>query len=153
MAYKTGIMPLGMVHKPPFTVEASGYEKVPGETIPRRHPKAKDALINTPAEDVSTVYDIVRRGARVYPNHHAVGGRKLVKLHKELKKIKKNVDGEVQEVDKEWQFFELSEYTYLTYKQYEELTMQLGSGLRALGFGTEHKVHLFAATRFVAIPF
>ena len=30
-----------MESKGPFTVEASGYEKVEGETIPRRHPVAK----------------------------------------------------------------------------------------------------------------
>lgn len=142
-------MPLSMVHKPPFTVEASGFEKVPGETIPRRHPKAKDALINIPAEDVHTVFDLVKRSARLYPNHHAVGARKLVQMHKEVKKIKKNVDGEVQEVDKEWQYFELTKYEYLTYKQYEELILQIGSGLRNLGLTHENKVHLFGATRYV----
>src|SRR2546430_9486683 len=31
-----------MTRKPPFSVEAPGYEKVKGETIPRRNPAAKD---------------------------------------------------------------------------------------------------------------
>ncbi|CAM1501802.1 Fc.00g037860.m01.CDS01 [Cosmosporella sp. VM-42] len=146
MDYKTGITPLGPVHKPPFTVEASGYEKVEGETIPRRHPKAKDGLISSPAEGVHTVVDIVHRSARIYPNHTAVGARKLIKMHKEIKKIKKNIDGEVREIEKEWQFFELGDYEFLTYKQYEELILQVGSGLRNLGITSENKVHLFGTT-------
>src|SRR5687767_1033661 len=100
MDYTTGIMPLHQVHKPPFTIESPGYEKVPGETIPRRHPAAKNGLRNTPHEGVNTVYDIICRSARNYPNHQAVGKRKLVKLHKETKKIQKKVDGEIREVDK-----------------------------------------------------
>jgi len=146
MDHKSGIMPLNQVHKPPFTVEASGYEKVPGETIPRRHPRFKDALRNSPAEGVHTVYDIVTRSARIYPNHTAVGYRNLVKLHKETKKVQKNVDGEVREVDKEWQFFELTPYTFYTYSQYLERVHQVGAGLRKIGLTTEHKVHLFGTT-------
>jgi long-chain acyl-CoA synthetase len=149
MDYTSGIMPLTPVHKPPFTVEAPGYEKVPGETIPRRHPRAKDGLRTSPAEGVHTVWDIVQRSARTYPNHQAVGSRKLVKLHKETKKVQKNVDGQIQEVDKEWQYFELSPFTFLTYKQYEERVLQVASGLRALGLATEHKFHLFGTTRYV----
>jgi long-chain acyl-CoA synthetase len=144
--YKTGIMPLNQVHKPPFTIEAPGVQKVAGETIPRRHPKAKNGLCNSPSEDVATVFDIVRRSARVYPNHQAVGYRKLVKLHKETKKIQKNVDGEIKEVDKEWQFFELTPYHWYTYKQYETLVLQLGSGLRKLGLNSDAKLHLFGTT-------
>ncbi|PNY28678.1 Long-chain-fatty-acid-CoA ligase 1 [Tolypocladium capitatum] len=146
MDYTSGIMPLTQVHRPPFTVEAPGYEKVPGETIPRRHPRAKDGLLNRPADDVHTVFDIVRRSARIYPNHQAVGSRKLVKLHKEIKKIKKNVNGEVHEVDKEWQFFELTKYSFLTYKEYETLVLQVGSGLRKIGLTPEHRLHIFAGT-------
>ncbi|KAF7539463.1 hypothetical protein G7Z17_g12425 [Cylindrodendrum hubeiense] len=146
MDYTKGIMPLGQVHKPPFTIESPGVEKVEGETIPRRHPKAKDGLLNSPAEGVHTVYDIVKRSARLYPNHTAVGARKLIKLHKETKKIKKNIDGEVREIDKEWQFFELSKYEYLTHKEYLERVHHIGSGLRKLGLTSEDKLHLFATT-------
>ncbi|KAI5464052.1 hypothetical protein BGZ63DRAFT_142965 [Mariannaea sp. PMI_226] len=144
--YKKGIMPLNQVHVAPFTVEAPGYEKVPGETIPRRHPSAKDGLIDSPAEGVHTVYDIVQRSARLYPNHTAVGHRKLIELHKETKKVKKNIGGEIQEVDKEWQYFELTPYEYITYKDYLNRINQIGSGLRNLGLTSEDKIHLFATT-------
>lgn len=145
--WTVGVMPLTQVRKPPFTIEASGYEKVPGETIPRRHPAAKDGLLTTPHDDVHTVFDIVRRSAREYPNHLAVGHRRLIELHKEVKKVPKNIDGQVVEVDKEWQYFELSKFDFLTFKEYETLVLQLGSGLRKLGYGGSHKLHLFGTTR------
>lgn len=147
MDYTTGIMPLHQVHKPPFTVEAPGYPKVAGETIPRRHVKSKDGLINSPADGVHTVFDIIRRSARLYPNNRAVGYRELIKLHKETKKVQKNVDGQVQEVDKEWQYFELTPFSFITYKDYEKLILELGCGLRQLGLGPDKKLYLFGTTR------
>ncbi|KAH7231690.1 uncharacterized protein BKA55DRAFT_653695 [Fusarium redolens] len=146
MVYTSGLIPLKQVHKPPFTIEAPGYAKVPGETVPRRHPRAKDGLINRPVNDVHTVFDIVRRSARVYPNHRAVGSRKLVKLYKERRKVQKVVDGEIQELEKEWQLFELSKFSYLTFKEYEQLALQVGYGLRRLGLTSKHKLHLFGTT-------
>ena len=147
MAYLQGMMPLQAVRKPPYTVEAPGYDKVEGETIPRRHPKAKDGLITTPAEGLHTVYDIIGRSAGKHGDRNALGTRKLVQMHKETKKIKKVVDGEVQEVDKEWQYFELSKYSFLTYKQLQTRVLQLGAGLRKLGLNPGDKLHLFATTR------
>ncbi|KAI5460720.1 long-chain acyl-CoA synthetases & [Mariannaea sp. PMI_226] len=146
MEYKSGIMPLYQVHKPPFTVEAPGYRKVPGETIPRRHPRAIGGLLDRPADDVHTVFDIVRRSARLFPTNQSVGWRKVVKIHKEMVKVPKNMDGEVQMVDKEYQFFELSKFSFLTYAEYEDLVLQLGSGLRKLGLTHQSKLHLFGAT-------
>ncbi|CCF33415.1 AMP-binding enzyme [Colletotrichum higginsianum] len=146
MDWTKGIMPLHQVHKPPFTVESPGYERVDGETLPRRHWKAKDGLRTQPHPDIRTVYDIVKRSAQVYANEPAVGTRKLVHLHKEKKKVPKNVDGQVIEVEKEWQFFELSRYSYLTYADLLTYINQIGSGLRKLGLSKGSRVHLFATT-------
>ena len=144
--WTTGITPLYPVHKPPYTIESPGAEKKPDETTPRRHPLAKDGLINTPAEGVRTVFDLVTRSARIYPNHQAVGTRKLIKLHKEKKKVQKTVDGQVTEVEKEWQFFELSPFSYITYKEYETLILQVGAGLRKIGLDADSKLHIYGAT-------
>jgi long-chain acyl-CoA synthetase len=146
-SYLTGIMPLRQVHKPPFTIEAPGYEPVEGETLPRRHPRAKDGLLTQPAEDVHNVVDIVTRSARLHPDEPAIGSRKLVQMHKEVKKVHKVIDGEVQQVDKEWQYFELTPYSFLTFKEYETLITQVGAGLRKLGLGKGSKLHMFATTR------
>jgi long-chain acyl-CoA synthetase len=136
-----------MVKKGPFTVEASGYEPVAGETIPRRHPAAKDGLILRPSEDVTTTYENFRRSARVFGNSRAVGTRKLIKLHTENKKVKKIVDGVETEVDKQWTYFEKSGYTYKSFLEYEKLCLELGCGLRKLGLEKDSRIHLYGATR------
>jgi len=133
-------------HKPPFSVEAPGYEKVDGETIPRRHPLTVNKLQERPQEDIATIFDIVKRSSEKYGNAKALGTRKLIKTHQETKKIKKTVDGKEQEVDKKWTYFELSGYEYMSFHDYEKLILQIGAGYRKLGLTKEDRVHIFAAT-------
>jgi len=134
---------------PPFTVEASGFEKVEGESIPRRNVRAKDGLIVTPEEGVATVFDILQRAARNFGNAKALGHRKLIRTHEETKKIKKTVDGKEQEVDKKWTYYELSEYSYISYNEYAKMALTCGAGLRKLGLKSPDRVHIFAATRSI----
>jgi long-chain acyl-CoA synthetase len=75
-----------------------------------------------------------------------MGSRRLVRTHQDTKKVKKMIDGEEREVDKSWTYFELSPYEYVTYTEYERLTLQLGAGLRKLGLVTDDRVHIYAAT-------
>ncbi|SCV49738.1 related to long-chain-fatty-acid--CoA ligase [Fusarium fujikuroi] len=146
MAHTSGITPLHQVFKPPFTIESPGYEKKENETVPRRHPRARDGLIERPSEDVRTVFDIIRRSARLFPESNAVGSRKLIQLHKGTYQFDKKVDGKVQKVEKEWTYFELSGFSFLTYKQYEKHCLEVGSGLRKLVLGRGDKVFLFGST-------
>ncbi|OAT11529.1 long-chain acyl-CoA synthetase [Blastomyces gilchristii SLH14081] len=135
-----------MSKKPPFTVEAPGVQKVEGETIPRRHPAAKDGLVSKPHPEISTLFENLKWSAKTYGNSKAVGSRRIVGTHVENKKIKKMVGGVEQEVDKEWTFFELSGYTYLTFIEFEKLVLELGAGLRKLGLEKNSRLHMFAAT-------
>lgn len=136
-----------MTKKPPFSVEAPGYEKVDGETIPRRNPAAKDKLIARPSDEVATVFDNLKRAAEKYGNAKAIGTRKLIKTHVENKKVKKMVDGKETEVDKKWTYFEMSEYSYMSFIEYERLALSCGCGLRSLGLVKDDKLHLYGATR------
>lgn len=129
------------------TVEAPGYPRVEGETIPRRNVKTKDKLVESPHPDIRTVHDILLYSAKKFGNAKALGSRKLVKTHNEVKKIKKMVDGKETEVEKKWTFFELSEYTYMSFVEFEKLALELGAGYRKLGLSKGDKVHLFAATQ------
>lgn len=133
---------------PPFTVEASGYEPVKGETVPRRHPISKDNLVRTPSEDVKTVFDIIKYSANRFGNARALGTRHLIRTHTENKKVKKTVDGVTKEVDKSWTYFELGGYTYISFVEYEKLVLEVGSGLRKLGLTKGDIVHIFAGTRY-----
>jgi long-chain acyl-CoA synthetase len=130
----------------PYTTESANATKVDGETIPRRNLASKDGLIMKPADTVSTLYDILRNSAAKFGNAKAVGARKIVNIHEETKKVKKMVDGKEQEVDKKWQYFELSPYTYKSFVEFEKMALAIGSGCKALGFGPQDRMHLFAAT-------
>jgi long-chain acyl-CoA synthetase len=136
-----------MTRKPPFSVEASGYTKKEGETIPRRNPACKDKLATVPSDDVTTVYENLRRSAAKFGNAKAMGWRKVIKTHMETKKVKKMVDGKEQEVDKNWTYFELSGYNYITFVEYEKLALAAGAGFRDLGLQKDDKIHLYGATR------
>ena len=148
MSKKTQQLQPRMSQSGPFTVEASGYKPVQGETIPRRHPTSKDKLVSTPSEDVTTIFDILKRSADKFGNAKALGSRKLVTTHHETKKIKKMVAGKTEEVNKDWSFFELSNYTYISFSEYERLTLQMGAGLRKLGMVKNDRLQLFAGTRY-----
>jgi long-chain acyl-CoA synthetase len=136
-----------MNKKPPFTVEVAGYEAIEGETIPRRNARSPDKLLSQPEPGVETIFDIVKKSAEKFGDRKAVGTRKLIKTYHETRKVKKVIDGHVQEVDKQWTYFQLSGYSYLTFKEYETLVLQMGAGLRKLGLAKDDRIHMFASTR------
>jgi long-chain acyl-CoA synthetase len=130
----------------PFNVPAPGFEKVEGETVPYRNAKSKDKLIDKPHEDISTLYDIVTYASAKFGNARCMGSRKLVKMHNETKKIKKVIDGREQEVEKNWSYFELSGYSYITFTEYEQKIHKVGAGLKKLGLQPQEKIEIFAST-------
>jgi hypothetical protein len=141
------MMPQAKAYRPgPYTCEAANAQKVEGETIPRRNLAAKDGLISKPHDNVETLYDLLRHSAAKFGNAKCVGARRIVNIHEETKKVKKMVDGKEQEVDKKWQYFELSPYKYKSYVEFEKMALSVGAGLKSLGFGPQDRLHLFAAT-------
>ncbi|KAH8680943.1 AMP-binding enzyme [Xylariales sp. PMI_506] len=135
-----------MSAKPPFSIEVPDSKPVEGETIPRRLPICEKGLITKPADNISTIYELVRVSAAKYGNAKAIGSRRLVRTLQETKKVKKIIEGTEQQIDKNWTFFELSPYEYITFHEYETLILNLGSGLRKLGMQKDDRVHIFAAT-------
>ncbi|EPS40014.1 hypothetical protein H072_6184 [Dactylellina haptotyla CBS 200.50] len=135
-----------MTAKGPFSVEIPGALKVDGESIPRRHPMAKDGLWHRPSDDVNTVWDIVVRSAAKYKDIRCVGWRKLIQMHKETKMIKKVVDGKETEVPKEWSYFEKSPYNFITYSEYHQLCLDLAGGFVSLGLKKGDRIQIYAAT-------
>ncbi|OAL47925.1 long-chain-fatty-acid-CoA ligase 1 [Pyrenochaeta sp. DS3sAY3a] len=141
------LMPQAKVSRSgPYTAEVPGAQKVDGETIPRRNTVSKDALKLTPTDGVETLYDILRYSSSKYGNAKAVGARRIVNIHEETKKIKKMVDGKETEVDKKWQYFELSPFKFKSFVEFEQMALAVGSGLNKLGFKPQDRLHLYAAT-------
>jgi long-chain acyl-CoA synthetase len=146
MSLKNATVQPRISHKPPFSLEAPGYQHVDGETIPRRNVHCVNQLAKTPSPELSTIFDIIKTSSAKYGNAKALGTRKLVRTHQETKMVKKIVDGQEQEVEKKWTYFELSGYNYLSFAEYEKLILQLGCGLRKLGMVKNDRLHIFAAT-------
>ncbi|KAA8893812.1 hypothetical protein FN846DRAFT_977227 [Sphaerosporella brunnea] len=132
--------------KGPYTVQVPNAEQKEGHGVPRRHPLSIDQLATTPDPDVKTLYDVVTRGARLFGDAECMGSRKLIKTHVEEKMVKKMVDGEEREVPKKWFFYEMSGYTFKSFKQYKEQVDVCGAGLRQLGLVAGDRVHIYAAT-------
>ncbi|KAH8703649.1 hypothetical protein BGW36DRAFT_423202 [Talaromyces proteolyticus] len=135
-----------MTALPPFSVPVANSPSIEGETVPRRNVDYKDQLLTRPEEGINTVFDLVGRAAKKFGDDRCMGWRDLVKVHTETTKVKKIVDGVETEVPKEWTYFELTGYKWISFKQYEEMVLQVGSGLRHLGLVKDDRVHLYAAT-------
>ncbi|KAF2201542.1 acetyl-CoA synthetase-like protein [Delitschia confertaspora ATCC 74209] len=132
----------------PVTVEVPGLPKVDGETIPRRNIQVKDGIKTTPQEGIYTLYDILRYSSKKFGNAKALGSRKIIQTHVETKKVKKMIDGKQHEVDKEWTYFELSDYSFKSFVEFEKLVLTIGYAFNHLGYKPHDRLHLFAATSF-----
>jgi long-chain acyl-CoA synthetase len=147
MDYKRLIPVPQMTAKPPFTLPTVGASAIDGETTPRRHPSAVNGFLSIPEEGINTLYDVLLRAGKKFGSEKALGTRPLLKKHVETKKIKKIVDGKEVEEEKEWTYFELGPYGWVTFGEYVELALQVGAGFGKFGLGKGDKVHVYAATR------
>lgn len=75
-----------------------------------------------------------------------MGWRDLVRMHDEEKEITKKVDGKDVKEKKTWQYFEMSDYKYLTYKEFDERVSHASSGLVNLGLSKDTRFNIYAAT-------
>lgn len=114
-----------------------------GETIPRRHPSAKRKLLEQPESGAATVYDILKRSARKFGKASALGSRKVLDTHVETKKVQ---DGHGGTVDKQWTYYELSDYTYISFVELEQCALRTGAAMRTLGLQRNDRVEIYAAT-------
>jgi len=95
------------------------------------------------------MFDLLAYSVKNRPNQHSLGARQILKVHKEDKEIIKKVDGVEKKEIKTWNYFELSEYQWMTYKEISSCIKLLGSGLRVLGLEKGQKLCLFAPGRFL----
>jgi len=63
------------------------------------------------------------------------------------------IDGRETEVEKKWTFFEMGEFEYLTFGEFEGFVRELGCGFRRLGLRAGDRVHVFAETWSVPLHF
>lgn len=135
-------------NKTPVTVTVG--EAKEGETAPRRNVGAKDGPWIYPDNnpEMNTIYNLVLWATKEYSNLPVIGTRQIVDVHTETKTVSKKVDGKIVQQEKQWQFFELSPYSYITYKELLELLRAYAAGFRAIGIEPKGKecVHIYAQT-------
>ncbi|GMM51809.1 long-chain fatty acid-CoA ligase [Starmerella bacillaris] len=98
-------------------------------------------------DNVTTLHELAAEGSKRHAKHNFIGQRKFVKMHKEVTQITKKIDGQDTKIEKEWQFYELGPYEWLTFSQAEKIRLQIGFALLKLGF-EPHKdmFHIYAKT-------
>ncbi|KAG7823875.1 hypothetical protein KL909_002612 [Ogataea angusta] len=133
-----------------FQVNVPIGEAKKGETAPRRYYKSKDAVVTRPVGyECSTVYEFFNEALQKHgANKKCQAWRDLKNVHYETKQVKKFVDGAEKLVDKEWVYYELSDYKHVTNGQMSEIVSDFGKGLVSLGVqpaGVD-KLHIFAST-------
>ncbi|KAG6873157.1 hypothetical protein C0995_002315 [Termitomyces sp. Mi166 len=105
-----------------------------------------ETLITQPTDGVQTVYDVLQYSARVHGNYRALGWRDIIKVHEEKKEVKKVVgDKEVVE-KKTWKYFELSDYKYISFVEFEVMVANIARALLDLGFTSGHVFNIYAQT-------
>ncbi|KAK9466148.1 eukaryotic long-chain fatty acid CoA synthetase (LC-FACS) [Lipomyces arxii] len=130
---------------PPYT-KLSGLPAKAGEVPARRNINAAPTgqpLKSTPADGITTNYELLKYVAKKYGDKPCLGSRKVIKIHEETKMIKKMVDGKETNVPKKWNYFELSPYSFVTYSQLLIDVDILGAGLKYLDMSL---VQIYAAT-------
>lgn len=131
-------------HQRPYSLPVSASAAIQGETPPFRNAKVVNDLPITPENGVHTVMDLVRRGATKFGNNPAVGFRTEIRTH--LKEGPEDVNGNRKQLI----ILELSSYKLLSYIEYEELVINIGSGLVKAGLIPSHdKICMWAQTRSV----
>jgi long-chain acyl-CoA synthetase len=142
LTYQEKLLPRSL-RPGPYTVEADDAVKVDGETLPCRHPSAKSGLRSEPEPGITTAYDILVQRAEKFGRRPAIGFRRVVGKHAEVKRA---TDRSGQRVDKEWSYYELSDYEYISYDQFKQNALTAGSALRKLGLQKHDRVQIYAAT-------
>lgn len=119
------------------------------ETAPRRNVSNLQAPLVRPVDTTcSTIYEYLMECFAKGGNRHAMGWREVNEIHEEKKEVTKRVDGKDTKVEKTWQYFELSQYHYNSYKELTNMMHDLGRGLVKIGLepSSEDKLHLYAST-------
>ncbi|KAG6808209.1 hypothetical protein H0H92_005030 [Tricholoma furcatifolium] len=105
-----------------------------------------EGLVTQPTDGVETVYDVLQYSTRIHGSRKAVGWRDVVKIHEEEKKVKKVVGGEETVEVKTWKYFELSDYKFLSFIEFEETIANISRALLNLGLSTDHVLNIYAQT-------
>jgi len=120
-----------------------------GESGIRRLAISKDKLVDQSMDGLNTVCDVVAYAARTYGNRKAYGWRDIVNTIEEEKDVTKLVDGKEVVEKKQWKYFELSDYKWMSYNDVKAAVSEISRGLIKHGFSKGDVFNVYAQTRYV----
>ncbi|RLV90544.1 Long-chain-fatty-acid--CoA ligase 1 [Spathaspora sp. JA1] len=131
---------------PPLTVPVG--EALPGETAPRRKYANREAPVIRPYDSkATTIPGLLDECFARNGNKKSFCWRNLKEIHTEKKEVTKIINGEATKVEKEWLFYEMSDYQHISYADLKKLIHVYSKGLLELGLKTkEDKVMIFHGT-------
>lgn len=112
----------------------------------RRVAITADRLITQPFEGIDVIPDVIAYAARTHGTREAVGWRTIVSIHEEAKEVKKVVGGKEITEKKNWKYFELSDYQYLSFVEVRERVTELARGLLHYGIQKNDVFNIYAQT-------
>jgi len=118
-----------------------------GEGEVRRVAICPDRLVTQPFEGVEVIPDIVALAALGYGTKEAMGWRNIITIHEEEREVKKVVGGQEVIEKKNWKYFELSDYQFITYIEVAERIQELARGLLHHGIHKDDVFNIYAQTR------
>ncbi|KAI8997256.1 hypothetical protein BDB01DRAFT_840661 [Pilobolus umbonatus] len=107
---------------------------------------AREEIVDTPAQGVHTLYDVLQYSTKRRGDMNALGYRTIEQVVSEEKEVTKVMNGEEVKQTKVWKYFQLSPYIYMTYQEMSTAAHQIGSALIHLGLTPKSKIELFAST-------
>ena len=115
----------------------------------RRLAITADKLVTQPFESIDIIPDVIDYAARIHGTRDAVGWRDVVDIHEEEKEVKKTVGGKEVAEKKTWKYFQLSDFKYLSFVDFQERVSALARGLLHHGITKDDVFNIYAQTRYV----
>ncbi|KAF8602178.1 long-chain-fatty-acid-CoA-ligase [Ceratobasidium sp. AG-I] len=119
---------------------------VQGESATRRASIHAESLVESPAEGITTVHDVLQYAARTHGTKDAVGWRNIEKVIEEQKDVTKTVGGKQVTEKKTWKYFQLSDYQYWSFVEFRDYSLEAARGLVQLGVEKGKVFNVYAQT-------
>ncbi|OLY78711.1 Long-chain-fatty-acid-CoA ligase 1 [Smittium mucronatum] len=120
----------------------------PDEGPVKRSVICTNSLITETRDGLNTIFQIIESSVKKNSSKNLFGHREVLNKIVETKKIKKNVPNQKEPaiVEKEWVYYELSEYKWRSYQESFDYSLALGSGLASLGLSKNDRLMIYSHT-------
>ncbi|KAJ2384170.1 long-chain fatty acid-CoA ligase, partial [Coemansia sp. RSA 2559] len=116
------------------------------ETPTRRFHTTADEIVDCADHGITDIYSALLHANKTRPDNDILGKRDVIGIVTENKTVQHKVNGKMESQNKQWSYFKLGEYKWMTYSQMADYTKDLGAGFRKLGLESKGRVLIYAPT-------